>query len=379
MVNKTIEPNELYRRIENEDDLFLFDIRAESEYNEWNISSNNTESFNYPYYNMLDDIPDEVVSKLPTNKDIIVICAKGKSSEMIADKLVTNGYSAVNLKNGMNGWADIYNRREIPINNTGLSVYQYSRPSSGCLSYMVVSNNEGILIDPLDRFTHKYVKDIKRENINIKYVVDTHIHADHISGLRKLSKEINAKRILSKNAFKRGVNYDVHVVNNNEKLEFGNTEITIVKTPGHTSGQSSYYIDGILFTGDSLFADSIARPDLEDIEKSKEMAAVLYDTLINKILTYPEDTIIAPAHASEDTPKNNTLNNTYTNTIGSILSEIPALSYDKDEFIEYVVTDMPPRPSNFEEIIAINKGNKNETDDKLFELELGPNNCATSQ
>jgi len=374
----SLSAKELYNKIDNEEDVFILDIRAEEDYDEWHITHKNVGIMNYPYFNMLSEIPTDLKSELPDDKEIITVCAKGKSSEMISEMLVEEGYTSQSLDTGMIGWADVLVRKEIPTQSSESKIYQYIRPSSGCLSYLIKSGSDIAIIDPLHRFVDRYIEDANKMSAEIRYSIDTHIHADHVSGLYDLSEETNAERVVLDQVDNRGIEYDVTKVEDGHTLQLGDTEIEVMFAPGHTTGQTAFYNNGVLFTGDSIFIDSIARPDLEDADESEEMASVLYDTVTNIITEYDDDTIIAPAHASENTKINANINDTYTAYLIDTLEEIDALSYSKSNFVDYIVTDMPSKPSNFKNIIEYNKGLTDESDDTLFELELGPNNCASS-
>jgi glyoxylase-like metal-dependent hydrolase (beta-lactamase superfamily II) len=142
---------------------------------------------------------------------------------------------------------------------------------------------------------------------------------------------------------------------------------------------TSYLVgDSLLATGDGLFTESVARPDLEEgDEGAPDAARMLYESLQERVLTLPDETLVAGAHFSDAaTPAPD---GTYTAPLGELTAKMDALTMDEDEFVELVLSDMPPRPGNYEDIIATNLGQQSADDDEAFELELGPNNCAASQ
>jgi glyoxylase-like metal-dependent hydrolase (beta-lactamase superfamily II) len=131
-------------------------------------------------------------------------------------------------------------------------------------------------------------------------------------------------------------------------------------------------------TGDTLFVDSVARPDLEDgDEGAPDAAARLYETLQERLLTLPDDTLVAAAHFGGCSEPR--ADGAYVAPIGEVEDEVDLLSNDKESFVDDVLADMPPRPSNYEDIIATNLGQQHADADEAFELELGPNNCAASE
>ncbi|WP_117595396.1 MBL fold metallo-hydrolase [Haloprofundus halophilus] len=375
---ESVTPSELKARIDDGEDVFLLDVRSEDNYDEWRIDGETVESVNYPYFELLDGVPEDLLAELPDDRTITVLCAKGGSSEMIAEFVQEEGYDVNHLEDGMNGWARIYEYAELDV-DVDATIAQYRRPSSGCLAYLVVSDGEAAVVDPLRAFTNEYVQDLRTLGAELTYAIDTHVHADHISGIRTLADDTDATAVLPAAAAERGVDYDIDFerVTDGETLAVGNVEIEVIHTPGHTTGMTAYRVGDVLFTGDGLFTESVARPDLEDPEAAKRAAKTLYESLTEKVLPLPDETIIAPAHFSDAATAQE--DGTYTAELGELKETMAALSMDEDEFVEFVVADMPPRPANYEEIIAANLGQETPDDKAAFELELGPNNCAASE
>lgn len=371
----SIAPEELYAKIQDAHSFTILDVRSESVAEDWKLDFTDIQTINYPYFELLEKLPEELEQQLPEDQEILVICTKGESSKMITQKLQENGYNGVALEEGTQGWSKVHKRKEL-LTTPELDVHQYIRPSSGCLSYILYSEDEAVVIDPLKQFTDTYIKDVQENNATIKYVIDTHIHADHISGFSTLAEQTDATKIMYQNSKERGVQYSFNTVTDSEQIQFGSKTLKAFTTPGHTTDMTSYYIDNILFTGDSLFLSSIARPDLEDPDKAQDMADDLYQSL-QKILSLSEETIIAPAHKFTDIPTD-TFNNTFTETLQYVDTQIGASEYTKEEFIEEITKDVPPRPNNYSKIIPVNKGERQVSTDKEYELEMGPNNCSAS-
>jgi glyoxylase-like metal-dependent hydrolase (beta-lactamase superfamily II) len=142
---------------------------------------------------------------------------------------------------------------------------------------------------------------------------------------------------------------------------------------------TSYLVDdSFLATGDGLFIESVARPDLEEgDEGAPDAARQLYETIQERILPLPEETLVGGAHFSDAAEP--AADGTYTAPLGVLVEEMDALTMDEDEFVDLILSDMPPRPANYGEIIATNLGQESVDDEEAFTLELGPNNCAASQ
>jgi glyoxylase-like metal-dependent hydrolase (beta-lactamase superfamily II)/rhodanese-related sulfurtransferase len=377
---ESIEPGELKDRIDSDEDVFLLDTRATEEFEQWQIEGETVTTVNIPYFEfLLDDFDEELVADVPDDRPVTVLCAKGGSSEYVAGLLSERGYDVNHLARGMNGWAGIYEYHELDA-GTDATIAQYQRPSSGCLSYLVVDGDEAAVIDPLRAFADEYAQDARALGANVAYALDTHIHADHVSGVRRLAENTDAEILLPKPAAERGVDYDTAytTVEDGDELTVGDTSIEVIHTPGHTTGMTSYRVGEVLFAGDGLFTESVARPDLEEgAEGAADAAGQLYETLHETVLALPDETIVAPAHFSENAVPNE--DGTYTVRLGDLKDEMEVLHMDRDEFIEFIQSDMPPRPANYEEIIATNLGKQETSDQQAFELEQGPNNCAASQ
>ncbi|MFP4627023.1 MAG: MBL fold metallo-hydrolase [Natronomonas sp.] len=378
---ESIVPDDLKARIDDGDDVTILDTRMESDYDEWRIEGENVETINVPYFEFLDDeIDDDVLDQVPNDREVTVLCAKGGASEYVAGELKERGYDVNHLEEGMNGWARIYEAVEVDRYDGAGTLVQYQRPSSGCLGYFVYDDNEAAVIDPLRAFTERYIEDAEELGVELKYAIDTHIHADHISGVRDLD-DLGVEGVIPEASVDRGVTYadEMTLAEDGQVFQVGDVTIETVSTPGHTSGMTSYLIDeSLLATGDGLFTESVARPDLEEGDDgAPEAASQLYDSLQERVLSLPDETLIGGAHFSDAAEP--AQDGTFTAPIGELVEDMDALTMEKDEFIDLILSDMPPRPANYEDIIPTNLGQQSADDDEAFELELGPNNCAASQ
>ena len=371
---------DLKSRIDAGADVTILDTRAEGDFEEWRIDGDSVDIENIPYYEFLDELDDDLLDRVPEGDPLVVLCAKGGASEYVAGLLQEAGRDVVHLQDGMNGWARLYEQLEIEEYDGPGTVYQYQRPSSGCLAYLVVSDGEAAVIDPLRAFTDRYLDDAAELDATLKYAIDTHIHADHVSGVRELDDK-GVRGIIPTAAVGRGVTYAdvIETVEDGDVLSVGEVDIEAVYTPGHTTGMTSYLVgDSLLATGDGLFIESVARPDLEEgDEGAPDAARMLYESLQERVLALPDGTLVAGAHFSDAAKP--AADGTYTAPLGDLKERMDALSMDEAAFVELILSDMPPRPGNYEDIIATNLGQQTAADDEAFELELGPNNCAASQ
>jgi len=377
----SIAPEPLKARIDDGESVTILDARMASDYEEWRVDGETVESINIPYFEFLDEeIDDDVLARIPDDEHVTVLCAKGGASEYVAGALADRGYDVDHLENGMNGWASIYEAHEVTEYEGRGTLIQYQRPSSGCLGYMIYDDDEAAIIDPLRAFTDRYLDDADELGVDLKYAFDTHIHADHISGLRELVDE-GVEGVISEAAVDRGVTYadEMTLTNDGDSFAVGEATVETVFTPGHTTGMTSYLVgDSLLATGDGLFIESVARPDLEEgDEGAPEAAAMLHESLQEKVLPLADETLIGGAHFSDAAEP--AADGTYTAPVGDLVDRMDALTMDEQDFIDTVLADMPPRPANYVDIIETNLGQQEADDEEAFTLELGPNNCAASQ
>lgn len=378
---ESVLPETLKDDIDAGEDVTLLDARMQSEYDEWHVDGDTVESINVPYFRFLeDDVDEDILEQIPDDRDVTALCAKGGASEYVAGTLAERGYDVNHLEDGMNGWARIYEAVEVTGYDGAGTLLQYQRPSSGCLGYLAYDDGEAAVIDPLRAFTERYLADADELGVDLTYALDTHVHADHISGLRALADH-GVEGVVPEAAVDRGVTYadEMTTAADGDTFAVGDVTIEAVYTPGHTTGMTSYLVDdSLLATGDGLFVESVARPDLEGGDDgAPEAARMLYDSLQERVLTLPDETLVGGAHFSDAAEPAD--DGSFTAPVGDLVAEMDALTMDKEDFVEVVLANMPPRPANYEEIIATNLGQNAVDDEEAFTLELGPNNCAASE
>ncbi|WP_416838400.1 MBL fold metallo-hydrolase [Haloferax sp. DFSO52] len=377
----SISPEELRDRIARGDRIPVLDVRTEREYDTWRIERENLDTRNVPYYEFVEGVDDELLARLPPGDDeLAVVCVKGGASAYVVGLLEAEGIAAVNLDGGLNRWARLYDTVEVSHYEGPGTLIQYQRPSSGCLAYMLVSEGEAAVIDPLRTFTDRYLEDAQKLGVELRYAIDTHIHADHVSGVRDLVAQ-GAEAVIPDPAVARGVEYDIDytTVADGDVLSVGGVSIRAIHTPGHSSGMTSYLVaERVVLTGDSLFIESVGSPDPESgVGGVRDAVGLLYDTLQRQLLSLSDDVLVAPGHYSDAADP--AIDGSYTATLGELRDRMPTLELPREAFVDSLLSDAPPRPTNFEEIIAINLGRASVDDDEAFELELGPNNCAVSE
>ncbi|MEL0651105.1 rhodanese-like domain-containing protein [Algibacter sp. TI.3.09] len=234
---------------------------------------------------------------------------------------------------------------------------------TGCLAqgaYYIESNGEVAIIDPL-RETQQYVDKANKENAKIKYIFETHFHADFVSGHVDLAKKTGATIVFGPNA---ETDYNAHIAKDNETFKIGEITIKVLHTPGHTLESSTYLLideDGknhAIFSGDTLFLGDVGRPDLaikSDLTK-EDLAAMLFDSLRNKIMTLADDVIVYPAHGAGSACGKN-LSKETVGVLGEQKKTNYALRADmtREEFIKEVLNGIAPPPQYFAKNAMMNK------------------------
>lgn len=232
---------------------------------------------------------------------------------------------------------------------------------TNCLAeaaYYIESEGEAAIIDPL-RETEPYVSLAKDRGATIKYVFETHFHADFVSGHIDLSREVNAPIIYGPGA---NTAYEVYNAKDGEEFNLGKVRVRVLHTPGHTPESSCYLLldengkEHAIFTGDTLFVGDVGRPDLLDgVMSSETLAGMLYDSLQQKIKTLPNNVIVYPAHGP-GSACGKSIGQETSSTIGEQKKFNYALQeMTREEFIEKVTDGIQPPPAYFFEDARINK------------------------
>lgn len=375
-----LSPSALAARLAAGESVRLLDVRNRDEFEAWHVDGPSVEVVQLPYMKWLQadatDSVAELAADVPGEGPITVVCGRGEASAYVAGLLTETGFDARNLADGMDGWARVLRTVELPTDGPA-TVVQCARPASGCLGYLVVSSGEAAVVDPLAAFTDRYVQAATDRDVEITTVVDTHVHADHVSGLRALAAATDATPVMPRLSIERGATYDVETIIDGEALTVGDATLRAIHLPGHTTGMTAFTVGDVLLSGDSLFVESIARPDLQQGQGgASALAAQLYESLTARLDDLPDDTLVAPGHYSDAASPGE--DGSYTASLGRLRERLPVFSMGRDEFVARIVRDVPPRPENFERIVAINLGLDDADEETALELELGPNNCAAS-
>ncbi|WP_456271036.1 MBL fold metallo-hydrolase [Bacillus sp. AK031] len=370
---KMVSSKELAEKVLSKEKGFIVDVRNTDAFDDWKVDGRNVDIINAPYTDIKENGIGPFLDKLPKDQDIHVICAKGNSSKKAAEEIANAGYTDVfSVEGGMEAWSEHLEPIKIGELKGGGTIHQFVRIGKGCLSYLIQSNGEAAIIDAA-RMTQPYREVIAANDMKLTRVLDTHLHADHISGGRDLAEKYEADYYLPpKDAGE--VQFSYHPVNDEDEYEVGNTTIKAVYSPGHTIGSTSYIVDDhYLLTGDILFIDSIGRPDLAG--KAEDWVGDLRTTLYKRYKELADDLVVLPAHYMGIDEMNE--DGSISEKLGTLYKENHGLNIDnEDEFRRAVTENLPPQPNSYEEIRQTNMGKQSPDEEKQSEMETGPNRCA---
>ncbi|WP_121616084.1 MBL fold metallo-hydrolase [Virgibacillus halodenitrificans] len=371
-MSKSVTTKDIARKIIANEELLILDVRNTDEYDNWKIEGGKIRVINEPYFNLLDGVDALEIDK---DKEIVVVCAKGGSSQMVAEMMEEAGFTKVyNLEGGMKAWSEHLEPVKIGDLNGGGALYQFVRLGKGCLSYFIESNGEAAIIDTA-RMIDAYETFAADKGVEIKHLIDTHLHADHISGGRALAEKVGGTYHLPpKDATE--VTFDYTALEEGKDITVGNTKVVVhpIYSPGHTIGSTSFIIDDkYLLTGDILFVKSIGRPDLAG--KAEDWVGDLRHTLYNKYKELSDDLLVLPAHYSfaEELGEVGKV----AAKLGDLYKKNEGLNVeDESEFRRMVTENLPPQPNAYQEIRQTNMGKIKPEVEEQKEMESGPNRCA---
>lgn len=386
-------PADLYRHLNEGSRFTLLDVRNRDEFDTWKIEGKHPiPTLNMPYFDLLElesedeeiaaavvrAVPDRLQDSLPHDETILAVCAKGGTSAHVAEGLRRMSYQALNLEGGMAAWGNHYEMCAVE-ESERLTLLQISRPARGCLSYMVASGGEAMVVDAA-RHIDTYTRIAKERGWRITTVFDTHLQADHLSGGITLARAL-------------GVDYWLHpydsihpddllpatfrfrYLEDETSFKLGEVSIRALHLPGHTLGMTNPLVDErFLLTSDTLFIGTIGRPDLGG--RAKTWPPLLYRSL-QRVLALPDHTVMLPAHFSHMHEADD--HGCYCAPIGALRDSnegLRMLSQGLEAFTAYILAHLPEHPPSYDDIRRVNTGLLQVDELKASELELGRNQCA---
>ena len=270
----------------------------------------------------------------------------------------------------MRAWSLAWNTAEVPCPESTARIVQLRRTGKGCLSYLIGSNGDAAVVDAsVEPQIYHRVAD--EHGWRIRTVLETHVHADHLSRARALAIDSGARLYLPTTD---RVSFEHAPLKDGDTLRVGSASLRVFHTPGHTPESACYLLnERALFTGDTLFLAAVGRPDLEaTTDESRSRAHVLHASL-QRLVALPPETLILSAHTSEPVAFDG---QPISATLGEVQERTSLLRQTEETFVSQILTRLPPTPPNHHRIVALNEAGTLPQDPT--ELEAGANRCAVA-
>jgi glyoxylase-like metal-dependent hydrolase (beta-lactamase superfamily II)/rhodanese-related sulfurtransferase len=365
----TITVGQLQSMLDAKQPVTVLDVRNAEERAEWAIPG----SVHADVYEALKaGEPDALVNiAVPQDRPVVTVCGAGKVSLVAMEQLRERGVDALSLAGGMKAWSLAWNSANVTVPGSTAQIVQVRRTGKGCLSYLIGASGKAAVIDAAVD-PEVYIALAAEHGLTITDILDTHIHADHLSRSRDLAARTWATLHLPET---NRVAYHFAPLQNGDVLKLGDARLEVLHTPGHSLESTSYLLDGAaLFTGDTLFLKGVGRPDLETaVDQVRDRTRLLW-TSLHRLMGLPANTFVLPGHTDgpidfDGIPVGATL--------GEVTERIHALFLDEAAFVETVLSRIPQTPANHATIVAFNEiGELPEGD--VTDLEAGANRCAVT-
>jgi glyoxylase-like metal-dependent hydrolase (beta-lactamase superfamily II) len=366
-VPKQIDTQTLREWLDAQQPVTVLDIRTDDDRAQWAIPG----SLHVNAYQALRSGEPGALADLALDpgRPVVTVCNAGKVSQTAADVLAQRGFDAQSLAGGMKAWSLAWNTALVPLPDDAATVVQVRRTGKGCLSYVVASAAEAAVIDP--SVSPDVYADIARTHgWTIRYVLDTHVHADHLSRARELAAQTGAMLVLPP---QDRVHFTFTPIADGEAVSVGQIWLSAVHTPGHTNESTSYMLnDASIFTGDTLFTNGVGRPDLHaDPEAARQRSRALFASL-SRLHLLPCHVVVLPGHASEPIAFDG---RAIVSPMRDVATWLSAWLESESAFVHRVTSNLPPTPPNFSSIVELNESGELPIGDPT-DLEAGANRCA---
>ena len=309
---------------------------------------------------------------------VTVVCGRGHDSRVLARHLALMGCEARSLRGGMAAWMTLVVPRDLAPPASLDRFVQGDRLGKGALGYLLVSEGEGLIIDP-PRDVTSYLDAARAARARVVGVADTHVHADYISGAPALARALGVPYYL--HPADAVYPYDgtpgriaFHPVQDGFEIPLGRSRVLVRHTPGHTEGSVTYIVDGTaVLTGDFVFVASLGRPDLAG--RAEAWTPRLWSSVTTAKREWSHEAVIYPAHYATDQERRD--DRTVGGRFGDLLAHNEALQFgDERRFSEWVLARAASFPEAYRQIKAINVGLLTVDDSTADDLEIGRNECA---
>jgi len=358
------------------EDFLLLDVRNNEEFEKFKIEGPSLkEVLNIPYFEFV-EFEQESLEKVPAGQKIKIVCAKEGSAKFVADILLGAGFDDVGyLVEGIGTCADML--KPVVIENSDrCEQHQFIRPGKASLSYGLVCGKELIVFDP-SRTSDVYLDFAKAHDLQLTKVFETHLQADYISGNRAIKHAVNAEIYAHEGDFSMAV-FEYRRIKDGDTVKCsGDDLLTVIHTPGHTPGSTSYLIDDrYLISGDAVFIKSIGRPDLGGMVD--EWSGFLFETIQNVLLKMDHSIQVLPGHYMDWSEM--TSDGKFMESLGAIIKNNAGIYHcgDIGEFTDFIKANMRKQPDVYAEIRKINAGLIEPSPEEQKTMDIGKNECAAT-
>lgn len=345
----------------------VIDIRPQSDYDAWHIpGSRNVDAYQAIHMNQPGPLADY---EPPAGAPVVAVCFVGQTSRVAVGYLRSRGVPALSLTGGMQGWSLAWNTADVVLPNSQTRVLQIRRTGKGCLSYMVASEGEALVVDASVE-PDVYLKLAGENGWRITQVVDSHIHADHLSRARPLAELTGAAYLLPR---QERVAFDYQAIDPEDTITAGDARLKAIATPGHTFESMSFLLDdAALFTGDTLFLESVGRPDLKAGGTETERRAHALHRSLQVLSGLDGNLVVLPTHASKPVGFDGV---PIAASLQAVREDVAALEMGENDFVAWILARLPENPPNYEFIVQMNEAGAMPPFDPA-QVEAGGNQCA---
>jgi glyoxylase-like metal-dependent hydrolase (beta-lactamase superfamily II)/rhodanese-related sulfurtransferase len=345
----------------------VLDVRSQEDRAQWHIpGSLHIDAYDALKQGRLDAL-DGIA--LPPDRPIVTVCNRGIVSQIAAERLQAKGAPALSLEGGMQAWSLAWNVAEVCLSLRDAQVLQVRRTGKGCLSYLLGSGDSAAVIDA-SLEPSVYIRLAASHGWSIRHVLDTHVHADHLSRSRVLSEQTAAPLLMPA---QRRVQFDFRPLSDGDVIQIGSVQLSALSTPGHTAESTCYLFDNAcLFTGDTLFLAAVGRPDLHSNEQEARARARSLFQSLGRLRKLPPHILVLPGHSSEPVAFDGV---PLTAPLEEVFSRLNDRLLSEDAFVTGLLARLPPAPPNYQQVVELNeRGTMAGVD--VTELEAGANRCA---
>jgi glyoxylase-like metal-dependent hydrolase (beta-lactamase superfamily II) len=369
--------NDLFTWLTNKEDFLLLDVRNDVEFGRFKVEGPYPfDMVNVPYMEFI-EMEEDSVARVPKGKKVRIVCAKEGSSKFVGEILVQHGFEDVaHMLVGIKAWGNLL----VPVlvgAGDGYELYQFRRPGKASCSYGLISGTEMMVFDPAKNVPF-YLDFAKEKGCTIIKTFETHRQADYISGSDMLRQTAGVEIVAPEDDFQVAkFPYTAARDGDCHRFSNGGPEVEIIHTPGHTPGSTCYRVDGkYLITGDTVFIQSIGRPDLGGM--AQDWSRMLYKTMTDILLELDDATVILPGHYIDWDEANEDL--AFAAPMGKI-KEINDAIYsiaDEKAFFDFIQANMRTQPEEYAKIREINAGLVEVDAEQQEIMDIGKNECAAS-